>query len=70
MLHRMKRISVQLDDAVADAVEEAAGGSSVSSWIADVVRRRLVEEAAAEAGEYDAAHDDPEWERQRLAGAA
>jgi hypothetical protein len=67
----MTRISVSLDDILADQVKEVAGGDGkVSTWIAGVVRQRLVADACAAAAEYDRLHDDAAWEAERLAGRA
>jgi hypothetical protein len=68
MLHGMKRLSVQLDDATADLVSQQ--GMSASAYIARAVRESLLREAAAAAAAYERAHDDPAYEAQRLAGLA
>lgn len=70
----MTRISVSLDDPVAEAVKVAAGGEGkVSSWVARLVREKLLSDAAAAAGAFDrqgATDDDALWEAERLAGQA
>lgn len=65
----MTDVTVSLPDRVAGAVQTASGGH-IEEWIARVVQDRLVSDAAAGAAEYDAAHDDLAWERERLAGLA
>lgn len=65
-----KRVLVTLDDETAAAAEVIAGEQGVSGWVAAVIREKLLSEACRRAGEYDAAHDDEQWERDRLAGAA
>jgi metal-responsive CopG/Arc/MetJ family transcriptional regulator len=70
----MTRISVSLDDPLAEAVRTAAGGDGkVSKWIANLVREKLLNDAAAAAAAYDKAQntdDDAAWEADRLAGRA
>lgn len=67
----MTRVSVSLDDQTAEAVREVAGGDGkVSGWVAGVVRDRLLADACAAAGAFDAADDDPQWETARLQGNA
>jgi hypothetical protein len=70
----MTRISVSLDDPVAEALRKAAGGEGkVSGWVARLVSERLLADAAAAAGAFDrkAAMDDAAvWEAERLAGQA
>ena len=68
----MPRISVSLDDGVADAVKAAAGGDGkVSSWVANLIRDKLLRDAAAAAAEYDRERaDEDAWEVERLAGRA
>lgn len=70
----MTRISVSLDDPVAEALKVAAGGEGkVSKWVARLVRERLMSDAAAAAGAFDrrdAGDDEAAWEAERLAGRA
>jgi hypothetical protein len=69
----MTRISVSLDDPVAEAVKKAAGGDGkVSRWVANVIREKVMADAAAAAASYDRqrAADDDTWEAERLAGHA
>ena len=70
----MTRISVSLDDPVAEAVKVAAGGDGkVSKWVANLIREKLIGDAAAAAAAYDkaqASDDDAAWEAERLAGRA
>jgi hypothetical protein len=70
----MTRISVSLDEPVAEALKAAAGGEGkVSGWVAKLVRERLMSDAAAAAGTFDretAAANDAAWEAERLAGRA
>jgi hypothetical protein len=70
----MTRISVSLDDPVAEALKTAAGGEGkVSGWVARLVREKLVNDAAAAAGAFDrrdAADDEAAWEAERMAGRA
>lgn len=70
----MTRISVSLEDPLAEAVKVAAGGDGkVSRWIAALVREKLLNDAAAAAAAYDRAQatdDDAAWEAERLAGQA
>lgn len=70
----MTRISVSLDDPVAEAVKIAAGGDGkVSKWVANLIHERLLNEAAASAGAYDrssVADDEAAWEAERLSGRA
>jgi hypothetical protein len=62
---------VSLPDPVAERLREAAGGdSSVSGYAAQIIREALLTRAAQAAGAYDRAHDEPDWERARLAGNA
>lgn len=62
-------IDAALDDATAAAVARAAGGGSVSRWVADLVRQSLMQRAAEAAGAYDRQRNDPDDEAARLAGA-
>jgi hypothetical protein len=66
----MVRISVSLDDAVAEAAKAAAGGDGqVSRWVANLIRQRLITDAAA----YDRQtpdDNDAGWEAERMAGRA
>jgi len=70
----MTRISVSLDDPVAEALRAAAGGEGkVSKWVARLVREKLLNDAAAAAGALDrqaGVDDDASWEAERLAGRA
>ena len=70
----MTRISVSLDDPVAEAAKAAAGGDGqVSKWVANLIRERLITDAAAAAAAYDrqtAGDDDIAWEAERMAGRA
>lgn len=70
----MTRISVSLDDPVAEAVKAAAGGAGkVSGWVARLVSEKLLSDAAAAAGAFDRqalTEDDAIWEAERLAGQA
>ncbi len=67
----MTRISVSLDDPLAEAVKQAAGGDGkVSKWVAGLIRERLLEGAAQAAGAFDRARADESWEDERLAGQA
>lgn len=70
----MTRISVSLDDPLAEALKAAAGGKGkVSEWVARLVRERLLGEAAAAAATFDrhaASNDEAAWEAERLAGRA
>ena len=70
----MTRISVSLDDPVAEAVKVAAGGDGkVSKWVANLIREKLIGDAAAAAAALDraqASDDDAAWEAERLAGRA
>ncbi len=66
----MTRISVSLDDPLAEAVKYAAGGDGrVSKWVANLIRERLLNDAAAAAAAYDR-KDDEVWEAERLADRA
>ncbi|HEX6497959.1 MAG TPA: hypothetical protein VF054_02890 [Micromonosporaceae bacterium] len=67
----MTRISVSLDDPLAEAVKHAAGGDGkVSRWVANLIRERLLAEAAAAAAAFDRSVSDQTWEAERLAGRA
>jgi hypothetical protein len=70
----MTRISVSLDDPVAEAVKVAAGGEGrVSGWVARLVSERVLSDAAAAAGAFDRqgmTGEDALWEAERLAGQA
>lgn len=70
----MTRISVSLEDTLAQAVKMAAGGDGkVSKWVASLIHERLLDEAGAQAGAYDrssVADDDAAWEAERLSGRA
>ncbi|MGX6607475.1 hypothetical protein ACWKSP_35920 [Micromonosporaceae bacterium Da 78-11] len=67
----MTRISVTLDDPVADAVKAAAGGDGkVSKWIARLVQEKLLADACAAAAQLDRDQTDDEWETARLEGRA
>ncbi|HLL68486.1 MAG TPA: hypothetical protein VK453_22635 [Micromonosporaceae bacterium] len=70
----MTRISVSLDDPVAAAVKHAAGGDGkVSKWVANLIREKIMGDAAAAAAALDRTHaadDDAAWEAERLAGRA
>ncbi|MGH3662337.1 MAG: hypothetical protein ACRDTQ_10840 [Micromonosporaceae bacterium] len=67
----MTRISVSLEDPLAEAVKQAAGGDGkVSKWVAGLIRERLLEDAAAAVGAFDRAQADERWEGERLAGQA
>jgi hypothetical protein len=59
----MTRLTIAMDDQLAEAVK-AAAGDNVSAWMARVARREIVRQAVA----VEVAHDrtDPAW-RQRLA---
>ncbi|MEV0902873.1 hypothetical protein [Actinoplanes sp. NPDC049802] len=41
-----------------------------SSWVASVIRERLMADAAKQIGAYEAAHADEEYELARLTGDA
>lgn len=66
----MARISVTLDDGLIEAVKAAAGDRSASAWVADLIRRAMLERASRAAAAYDLEHDDADHEAARLAGAA
>jgi hypothetical protein len=70
----MVRISVSLDDAVAEAAKAAAGGDGqVSRWVANLIRQRLITDAAAAAAAYDRQtpdDNDAGWDAERMAGRA
>jgi Arc/MetJ family transcription regulator len=66
----MTRISVSLDDATAAAVARAARGGTVSGWVADLIRKALLDRAGEAAAAYDRAHENPADEVSRLSGAA
>jgi hypothetical protein len=70
----MTRISVSLDDPIAEAAKAAAGGDGqVSKWVANLIRKQLMTDAAAAAAAYDrqtADDDDAAWEAERMAGGA
>lgn len=63
-------IQVSLPAPYGDAAKAAARGGDVGVWAAGVLRHELVTAAAAAAGQYDADHDDPAFEADRLTGQA
>lgn len=69
----MTRISVSLEDPVAEAVKKAAGGDGkVSGWIAKLIREKVMNDAAAAAAAFDRSQTDEDavWEAERMAGRA
>lgn len=67
----MTRISVSLDNPLAEAVKHAAGGDGkVSRWVANLIREKLLADAAAAAAAFDRSLHDEAWEAERLAGRA
>jgi hypothetical protein len=58
----MTRLTIAMDDQLAEAVK-AAAGDNVSAWMARLARREIVRQAVAAEIAHD--HADPAW-RERL----
>lgn len=61
----MSRTTISLPDDLEPHIQRAAGGN-VSAWLAGLAREKLMTDACAAIREYEALHDDPEWEAERL----
>ena len=66
MLHSMTRITVTMDDQLAEAVRTTAG-DNVSGWLAKLVRTELLRRAVAAEIACDQEHPDYlDWRADRL----
>ena len=60
----MTRLTITVPDTLAEQVR-AAAGENVSAWAAQALRDRILGEETAALAEWEKAHRDDDWDRER-----